>query len=134
MHQFFRPIGGGIIEAERAALFRRAFGACSSALLGAASLKPLRGGQGAAHEDTFFRPIGGGIIEACVCGRPPADGRSSSALLGAASLKPHVRGVSAADVEGRSSALLGAASLKPFFGGGRAVSTRVLPPYWGRHH
>ena len=61
--QFFRPIGGGIIEASPPAMVRMAW-------------------------RTFFRPIGGGIIEAeMVTGLWRVLLRSSSALLGAASLK-----------------------------------------------
>ena len=87
----------------------------SSALLGAASLKPLMRGMCFRRDVRFFRPIGGGIIEAVSLGEiAKSTGMCSSALLGAASLKlppgrrRHVQ-------TPRSSALLGAASLKRFF-------------------
>ena len=61
---FFRPIGGGIIEATMLLLHLRVPTPRSSALLGAASLKRARVFTVCDSSGTFFRPIGGGIIEA----------------------------------------------------------------------
>ena len=65
--RFFRPIGGGIIEASFGSIQTGRIAGRSSALLGAASLKRTSRTVRPALSSTFFRPIGGGIIEAVDC-------------------------------------------------------------------
>ncbi len=84
---FFRPIGGGIIEAENHVTNPIVQATSSSALLGAASLKHENSGAWPARAALFFRPIGGGIIEALQYSCLRRADLCSSALLGAASLK-----------------------------------------------
>ena len=108
--QFFRPIGGGIIEARQRA---------DSCAVVAMFFRPIGGGIIEARHalphcaawETFFRPIGGGIIEANLrVSKRFRQLAGSSALLGAASLK----------------LILASPRFAPFM--------CVLPPYWGRHH
>ena len=147
--RFFRPNGGGIIEAGRCMDQQWPAVTGSSARMGAASLKPRlpehpqtlttrlfwffrpNGGgiiearesdHGANRlERRFFRPNGGGIIEALfTCAGDTVVAAGSSARMGAASLKPRLFARGLGPGAGSSSAPMGSASLKLYGMGGYA--------------
>ena len=132
---FFRPIGGGIIEAHQSAFGRAAADRRSSALLGAASLKQRLHPAVNLPYPRSSALLGAASLKRERIGELDRLARSSSALLGAASLKLEHRPPIMPRRPVSSSALLGAASLKrdnlPL---AVYAIAKVLPPYWGRHH